>query len=158
VIYNFAASDAGSSAPILDNSGNLYGTTGAGGANNLGTVYELSPGKNGQWTRTILYSFQGGAGDGSDPFSGVVFDVAGNIYGTTIFGGQSNLGTAFELVALGKGKYQEKVLWSFDGTDGSQPLTNLTLDGGNVYGTTSIGGNNQCYGFEGCGVAYEITP
>ena len=65
--------------------GNLYGTTSSGGASGLGTVYQLTP-SNGGWTESVLYSFAGGS-DGSQPWGGVIFDKAGNLYGTTYEGG-----------------------------------------------------------------------
>jgi|SRR5208282_1140407 len=148
--------------PVLDKSGNVYGTTSSGGASNNGTVYKLSPGKNGKWTQEVLYAFKGGVQDGSAPYAGIVFDAAGNIYGTTAGGGPSNDGTVFELVApVGKGRhaYQEKVLWSFNGADGSQPSGSLILDSaGNLYGTAPLGGNSGCTDDQGCGVVFKITP
>jgi uncharacterized repeat protein (TIGR03803 family) len=84
--------------PVLDHAGNLYGTTLGGGSKNNGTVYELSRGTNG-WTKKILHSFQGGSNDGSEPFAGIVFGAAGNIYGTTEVGGNPLAGTVYELVA-----------------------------------------------------------
>ena len=140
--------------PVLDQAGNLYGTTLAGGANNTGTVYKLTHGKNG-WTEKRLYSFRGHKKDGNTPYGGIVFDRAGNIYGTTeLGGGTSDDGTVFELVApLGKGPYIEKILWSFTGTDGSHPVDSLILDSvGNLYGTTWVGG------LSGNGVVFELTP
>jgi uncharacterized repeat protein (TIGR03803 family) len=147
-------------APVLDKAGNLYGTTQAGGASNMGAVYRLSPGKNGAWTEKVLYAFRGGKKDGIGPYAGIAFDAAGNIYGTTIFGGESNKGTVFELVApVGKGSYKEKVLRSFNGADGSGPLGSLILDsGGNLYGMTPSGGGTGCYALKGCGVAFELAP
>jgi len=138
---------------VLDKSGNLYGTTYFGGAKNYGTVYELSPRKKGKWTEKILHSFKSGK-DGANPFAGIVFDSAGNIYGTTQGGGKFSAGTVFELVApVGKGSYKEKVLWSFNGTDGNFPDGSPILDSaGNLYGTTDIGGSN------GDGVVFEVTP
>ena len=139
--------------PVLDAAGNLYGTTLGGGYKNDGTVYELSPGTKG-WTVKILHSFEGGTNDGSDPFAGIVFDAAGNIYGTTEFGGTTPIsGTVYELLApVGKGGYQEKVLWKFDQTDGYEPVDSLILDsGGNLYGTTPYGGSN------GDGVVFKVN-
>jgi uncharacterized repeat protein (TIGR03803 family) len=138
--------------PVLDHAGNLYGTTLGGGSKNNGTVYKLSRGMNG-WTEKILHSFEGGSNDGSDPLAGIVFDAAGNIYGTTEFGGNPLAGTVYELVApVGTGVYKEKVLWKFDTTDGYEPIDSLILDNaGNLYGTTPEGGTN------GCGVLFKVN-
>jgi uncharacterized repeat protein (TIGR03803 family) len=144
--------------PVLDQAGNLYGTTLLGGAKNLGTVYKLSPvkkgKKKGEWTEKILYSFKGGK-DGCGPTAGIVFGAAGNIYGTTTWCGYENMsGTVFELVApVGKGGYKEKVLLGFNGTGGAKPYGSLILDSaGNLYGTASRGGSS------GWGVVFEVTP
>ena len=67
---------------ILDASGNLYGTTSEGGAYVYGTVFELTPKAGGGWTEKVLHSF-GGTGDGISPYAGLIFDAAGNLYGTT---------------------------------------------------------------------------
>jgi uncharacterized repeat protein (TIGR03803 family) len=150
--------------PVFDQAGNLYGTTSGGGYGvgvGKGTVYELSPGKNGKWTEKILHRFHGGK-DGDDPFSGVVLDASGNIYGTARGAGKSNDGTVFELVApVGTGSYEPKPLWSFNGTDGDSPYGTLVLDNaGNLYGTTYRGGSLEgpCGGTLGCGVVFKITP
>ena len=142
------------STPVLDKAGNLYGTTYDGGAKNDGTVYKLSPGKTGTWTEQILYSFKGGKKDGSLPPKGIVFDAAGNIYGTTTSGGTFGDGTVYELVVpVGTGGYTEKVLWSFNGTDGATPGSSLLLDAaGNFYGTTGGGGSSYM------GVVFEVNP
>jgi uncharacterized repeat protein (TIGR03803 family) len=147
------------SVPVLDKAGNLYGTTFEGGAKNFGTVYKLSPvlagKKKGTYTEKILYSFKGGKKDGTGPQTGIVFDAAGNIYGTTYSGGKYNDGTVFELVApVGTGKtYKEKVLWGFDGTDGANLDGSLILDNsGNLYGTAFNGGSRED------GVVFEVTP
>ena len=122
---------------------------------NLGTVYKLTRGGHGDWVERILYSFQGGGNDGSNPFGGIVFDAAGNIYGTTTAGGSvwgGGYGTVFELAASGRDRYHEKVLWSFDVTDGTSPHGTLVLDSaGNLYGT-GLGGSL------GEGVVFEVTP
>ena len=161
VIHTFAGApkdgyDA-AGVPVLDHAGNLYGTTYYGGAKNLGTVYRLSPitkgKKKGQWKETILHSFRGGK-DGANPVAGIVLDAAGNIYGTTFYGGKSGVGTVFELMPqAGKGSYKEKVLWTFNGTDGMLPYGRPILDSaGNLYGTADEGGSY------GNGVVFEVTP
>ena len=138
--------------PVLDAAGNLYGTMTGGGTYDNGTVYKLSPTKKGTWNETTLYSFKGGPKDGSLPWAGIVFDAAGNIYGTTVNGGKYGWGTVFELVA-GKGVYTEKILRNFNDKDGADPYDNLIVDSaGNLYGTTRAGGSI------GAGVAFEVTP
>jgi uncharacterized repeat protein (TIGR03803 family) len=153
VIHTFNAGLLPEGTPVLDQAGNLYGTTFYGGAKGYGTVYKLSRGMTGKWVEKVLYSFQSGI-DGSDPWAGIVFDPSGNIYGTTARGGSSGAGTVFELVApVGTGSYKEKVLWSFNGTDGNQPLGSLILDSaGNLYGTTNAGGSKYS------GVVFEVRP
>jgi uncharacterized repeat protein (TIGR03803 family) len=146
---------------IFDSSGNLYGTTNFGGGTTgcnkvgCGTAFELSPNGDGTWTETILHSFVGGK-DGNEPASMLVFDSAGNLYGTTFSGGSSNKGTAYELSPGSGGTWTEKILHSFTAstTDGGDPGAGaLVLDSsGNLYGTTQIGGTSNL------GVAYEITP
>jgi uncharacterized repeat protein (TIGR03803 family) len=158
VIHTFAGAPKDGSAPegtpVLDNAGNLYGTTTTGGAKNYGTVYELIPGKKGTWTEKILHSFTGGTADGNEPWAGIVSDTAGNLYGTTLAGGKSGFGTVYELVVpVGTGSYKEKVLWNFTGTDGKQAYGSLILDSAaHPYGTTLSGGSS------GNGVAFEVNP
>jgi uncharacterized repeat protein (TIGR03803 family) len=140
---------------VRDRAGNLYGTTRPDGAKSYGQVFRLSRGKTGQWTRKILHTFSDVSKDGSYPYAGVL-DAAGNIYGTTIEGGMYGYGTVFELVArVGRHGYHEKVLWSFNVTDGYDPAGSLILDNaGNLYGT-AYGG---VYGGCGCGVVFKVTP
>jgi uncharacterized repeat protein (TIGR03803 family) len=125
---------------VFDAAGNLYGTTRFGGAyNDAGTVFELSPASVG-WKEKILHSF-GSGNDGANPFVGVVFDAAGNLYGTTTTGGSNNLGTVFELSPTAGGGWKETILHDFKGSDGEIPFTRVTLDAaGNLYGTTTAGG------------------
>jgi uncharacterized repeat protein (TIGR03803 family) len=161
----FPKGEGPSGTPVLDQAGNLYGTTIDGGGKDKGTVYELSPGYGG-WTGHALYSFTGGK-NGYAPAGGVVLDAAGNIYGTTRLGGGDGCvngygcGTVFELVADGA-KYKGKTLWSFRGPeiDGSYPWASLVLDSaGNLYGTAACGGDTEG-GCEsgGNGTVFEVTP
>jgi uncharacterized repeat protein (TIGR03803 family) len=137
----------------FDKAGNLYGTTFNGGLTNNGTVYRLSPTANGKWTYRILHSFSGSPIDGANPYAGIVFDAAGNIYGTTSIGGTYGGGTVFELAPEGKGVYTEKTVWNFNGSDGDELLGGVTLDSvGNLYGTSVYGGSVDA------GAVYEVTP
>jgi uncharacterized repeat protein (TIGR03803 family) len=180
VLYNFCSISncADGSAPIagliFDTAGNLYGTTAAGGAyqemtcgesSNCGTVFELSPVGDGTWTESVLHSF-GGGNDGRGPVGGLVFDAAGNLYGTTLFGGATykKEGTAFELTPATGGTWTETILHNFCSapacSDGGEPLAGLIFDAaGNLYGTTTLGGSHLggCGG-EGCGVVFRLTP
>jgi hypothetical protein len=149
-------------APVLDKHGNLYGTTMGGGDGDNGTVFELRHSKAGDWSFDTLYAFKGGPTDGSGPYAGIAFDAAGNIYGNTMFGGPSNMGTVFELLtADGKGPYQEKILVNFDGNNGSEPMSPVIVNSaGTILGTTTQGGTStgtECYGWYGCGVAFEVS-
>jgi uncharacterized repeat protein (TIGR03803 family) len=136
VLHSFSGADGElpmRSDLIMDNHGNLYGTTWAGGHANQGTVFKLDARGN----ETVLHSFAGS--DGAFPLAGVVMDRHGHLYGTTSQGGSSGVGTVFELDAVG----DETVLHSFGGsTDGSYPIGTLAMDRkGNLYGTTLKGGS-----------------
>jgi uncharacterized repeat protein (TIGR03803 family) len=163
IIHSFSGSDGiGPNALILDSLGNLYGSTGGGGAYNNGAVFELTPQSDGTWNETVLYSFPGG-NDGAGPTISA-FDASGNLYGATYGGGISNpticlavgsgCGVAFKLAQNLNGTWFETVLHSFTGNDdGGNPQGGLLLDcAGNVYGVTSVGGADLG------GVVYEITP
>jgi uncharacterized repeat protein (TIGR03803 family) len=143
---------------IFDAAGNLYGTTLWGGAYpSVGTVFELTPTAGGGWTEQVLHSFNGA--DGFNPEDSLVFDAAGNLYGTTYEGGGYGYGTVFELTPTAGGGWTEQVLHSFDnnGTDGFYPEASLIFDAaGNLYGTTQAGGTSTCDG--GCGTVFELRP
>jgi len=144
---------------VLDEHGNIYGTTKQGGTgqspecfnSGCGTVFELTPGQDGQYTETILYNFQGSVvGDGSAP-RGVILDAQGNLYGVTQTGGfgyqqsicdADGCGTVYELSPTSGGQWKETQLYVFQGgDDGSWPMSSLTRDAeGNFYGTTYSGG------------------
>ena len=136
---------------IFDASGNLYGTTFAGGAHTYGTVYKLTP-SGSAWTEDTLYSFQSST-DGGKPYGGVVFDTAGKLYGATSSGGTNSGGTAYELMPS-SGSWTFDLLYSFTGTaylPGS--FGSLTMDSaGNFYGTTVKDGAN------GLGSVFKLTP
>jgi uncharacterized repeat protein (TIGR03803 family) len=132
---------------IFDAAGNLYGTTSEGGTYDGGTVFELTPAAGGGWTEKVLHSF-GNGNDGAYPhYAGLIFDAAGNLYGTTSGGGTYGGGTVFELTPAGGGSWTETVLHSFgNGTDGAEPYAGLVFDAvGNLYGTT-LGGGTYNYG------------
>jgi uncharacterized repeat protein (TIGR03803 family) len=155
VLYSFDATTGDGGAPYgnltFDSSGNLYGTTSKGGANGVGTVFELVTNGKGGWTESILYSFNNNGTDGSTPYGGVLFDSAGNIWGTTSAGGAHGDGTIFEL-ATGT-SWTESVAYSFNGASGSTPYAGLIKDSsGNLYGVTFAGGANSK------GVVFEYTP
>ncbi len=136
----------------FDQAGNLYGTTSGGGSAGSGTVYELSPSHEG-WTRKTIYSFTGVDGDGWDPISSLVFDQAGNLYGTTNRGGSRAAGIVYELTPSQNG-WTETVLYSFIGdSDGRYPQGGVIFDqAGNLYGTTWIGGDG------GNGTVFKLSP
>jgi uncharacterized repeat protein (TIGR03803 family) len=141
---------------IVDANGNLYGETLQGGSGvgcSCGTVFELSPGKNGVWTEKVLHSFTNDGKDGFYPYTDLIIDVSGNLYGTTYQGGTYSNGTVFELSLGARGKWKERVLHSFDGNDGANPAANVILDaGGNLYGTTQYGGTYLN------GTVFELSP
>jgi uncharacterized repeat protein (TIGR03803 family) len=155
VLHTFDGADGDypESSLIFDSAGNLYGTAAVGGAYGDGTVFELSPNADGSWKLTTLYSFGGKSDDGGAPMASLIFDVAGNLYGTTSGGGAyRGDGTVFELSPAG-GSWTETVLYSFNGKDGESPESSLIFDAaGNLYGTTYSGG-----GFS-AGVVFELSP
>ena len=173
VLYHFGSGDDAAdpnSGLIMDGAGNLYGTTKYGGsfsftggcADGCGTVFELSPIEGGGWRETILHRFRNGS-DGTYPdFAGVIMDAAGNLYGTTSYGGVYGYGIVFELSPRAGGGWTETVLHSFgNGDDGSWPQAGLTIDSaGNLYGTTFWGGiYRYCTGGNGgCGTVFELSP
>jgi uncharacterized repeat protein (TIGR03803 family) len=117
-------------------------------------VYKLSPTTRGPWKTTVLYDFKG-TPDAGNPYGGLIFDAAGNLYGTTYFGGAAGMGAVFQLIPGPDGAWQENVLYSFQGgTDGSLPTTTLVFNAaGSLYGTTSTGGRPSC----DCGTVFKLT-
>jgi uncharacterized repeat protein (TIGR03803 family) len=140
---------------IFDAAGNLYGVTGTGGPQTGGTVFKLTPSGSGTWSAKPLHDFITGPTDGQSPRASVTFDAAGNLYGTTYWGGTYNGGTVFELIPQSNGSWKEKQLHSFGGTtaDGQNPTAGVILDAaGNLYGTTFIGGSSNY------GTVFELSP
>lgn len=132
---------------VFDAGGDLYGTTQYGGANGVGSVFELMH-SGGRWTESVPYSLT----NGGSPYASLVMDSAGNLYGTSCEGGVNNSGSVFKLTHSGGG-WTEADLYDFTGgNDGSCPVGNVIVDpAGNVYGTTLSGGTSQN------GVVFEIA-
>lgn len=143
-VYDFPGNQESGCEPyagvILDASGNIYGTTIAGGTAAWGTVFKIAP----DGTETVLHSFTSG-NDGAEPEGALLLDTSGNLYGTTSVGGSTNCagqgcGTVFKIAPGGT----ETILHAFNGTDGKFPSGTLIADKhGYLYGTTSGGGANS---------------
>ena len=164
VLYNFkGGSDGSVPEGVVLRDGAFYGVTFVGGTPNgnggvgWGTVFKLAPGKSG-YTESVLYRFRGGA-DAWEPNGPIVIDKAGNIYGSSGFGGSQNDGAVFKLTPDGSG-YAESVLYSIPGGAGGQlPQAGLTIDKHeSIYGTTMYGGNSAGYCADGgCGTVFKLT-
>jgi uncharacterized repeat protein (TIGR03803 family) len=148
-LYNFKPGKYGVN-PIggvaFDVSGNLYGTTPAGGRYGWGNVFKLTNTGSG-WRWGAIFSFKG-KNDGGGAWATPVFDTAGNLYGTTISRGAHDSGTVYQLQPTGTG-WKFVLLHGFTGKDGANPEAGVILDAsGNVYGTTGAGSNNAGTVFE----------
>ena len=197
LIFSFPGGAGGegvAARAVFGPDGNLYGTTEQGGTQDpalcqpsggCGIVYRLTPADDGTWSETVLYTFQGGV-DGSLPVSDLVFDASGNLYGTTVLGGDFSspdaknctgfefntvfgCGVVFMLSPSASPPWTETVLYAFSGgADGAQPKTGLTFDKkGKLYGTTFAGGalaapkcTSQAQEGQtpGCGTVFRLTP
>jgi uncharacterized repeat protein (TIGR03803 family) len=157
VLYKFKGSPNDGAQPsgvIMDQAGNLYGTAAGGGLSGpeceqnfgCGIVFKLAP----DGIETVLHFFTGKNGDGGNPYSGLVADSVGNLYGSTPYGGDRNHnGTVFKIATDGT----ETVIHTFNGINGANPYTGLVADGaGNLYGATVYGGT---YNY---GTVFKITP
>jgi uncharacterized repeat protein (TIGR03803 family) len=170
VLYSFTGGSDGANPAaglVLDSAGNLYGVTEYGGnyscdsITGCGTIFELSPRAHGQWAESTLHIFTGGPNDGALPVGGLIFDNAGNLYGTTGVSGTGGGGTIFELSPRSNGNWTETILYNFTGSsDGGDPSASLIFDSaGNLYGTAYHGGDTNCgYYGNGCGVVFELSP
>ncbi|MGC2112424.1 MAG: choice-of-anchor tandem repeat GloVer-containing protein, partial [Candidatus Korobacteraceae bacterium] len=153
VLHSFALDDNGASPEgdlVFDQAGNLYGTLFNGGHNN-GAAYELSPSSNG-WTESVLYLFPGNGGSSSPrPSSGLVFDNAGNLYGTTQ--PETTGGSVYQLSPSQSGWTATTLYVPQGGNEGTNPVGGVIVDdAGNLYGTTYEGGAL------GGGTVFELTP
>jgi len=142
---------------ILDGQGNLYGTTWLGGKGNCdgygcGVAFELIPNADGSWTESVLHTFD--TTDGACSAAGVIFDPAGNLYSTTLWGGAYGGGVVYQLTPNSDGTWTENVLYNFTGgNDGRRPQPGVIHDAaGNLYGVTIFGGAN------GWGTVYQVAP
>jgi uncharacterized repeat protein (TIGR03803 family) len=155
VIHTFTggADGLGGSAGrlIFDAAGNIYGVSTVGGVNQLGTVFEMKM-HQGTWVLKTLYAFTD-TPDGALPYGGLIFDRAGNLYGTTYYAGANDFGTVYKLTHS-NGSWSEQVLYSFKGgRDGGSPISTLVSDAkGNLYGTTSDGGSGCS-----CGTIFKMS-
>jgi uncharacterized repeat protein (TIGR03803 family) len=167
-LYSFQGGNDGA-VPLAgltsDSAGNLYGTTSVGGQADLGTVFELSPTSGGVWSKSTLYSFQGGS-DGLNPSDPVALDQSDNIYGVTEIGGglgscdgTYGCGTVFELTS-NSGSWSESILYTFTGSgDGGVPTGGVAIDRyGDLYGVTNRGGYLSLCGGIGCGTVFTLEP
>ncbi len=142
ILYNFDQASAGAGfyaadGLIWDTTGNLYGTTSNGGPSGDGTVFQLVQASDGTWTENTLYSFTG-KDDGGLPYSRLLFDKAGNLYGTGVMGGAHDSGVLFEFIPESNGTWTETIVHAFTGGAGSVASTGaLTMDqSGNLYANT----------------------
>jgi uncharacterized repeat protein (TIGR03803 family) len=167
ILHNFVNDGTDGTSPraglTIDAHGNLFGTTYYGGngrsatctgGGGCGTVFELSRLASGGWTEKVLHSFDQD-GDGILPAASLVFDAAGDIYGTTTSGGSAYYyGTVFELTPIQNGVWGETLLHSFgsNGRDASNPPSGVVFDAtGNLYGSTSCG-------IGAFGNVFELSP
>lgn len=154
VLYSFKASEAGGAGLVFDAAGNLYSTAQVGGTRKEGAVLKFTPSTGGLWTEEVIYSFCSISGclDGSGPSGPLIFDSAGNLYGSAA-GGTHGFGMVFELEANKGGTWTEIPLYNFTGgTDGLGPGSVIIDAAGNLYGTTTRGGTNND------GVLFKLAP
>src|SRR5215467_6497743 len=163
VLHNFGVERGDGAFPLGDLTPNgpnkIFGTT-------AGSVYELTrPSKSGAWSEMTLFLFSTDFKEGFYPKGGIAFDASGDLFGMTYAGGDFNCqvqgcGVVFELIKSNDGMWMETILHEFTGgSDGAYPLDGLAMDAaGNLYGTTTNGGDTTCNNGGGCGVVFTLTP
>jgi uncharacterized repeat protein (TIGR03803 family) len=157
VIHTFTGGRDGGTASagrlLFDDAGSLYGVATVGGAHGAGVAFELRKTPTGKWRLRTLYAFKGDP-DAGFPYGGLIFDEAGNLYGTTYYDGAHEMGAVYQL-SPSPGEWKERVLHSFEGgSDGSFSISTLVMDAaGHLYGTTSEGGAAGC----GCGTIFRLA-
>jgi uncharacterized repeat protein (TIGR03803 family) len=140
--------------PTADGAGHLYGVTHMGGANGNGTVYELVP-SGAKWKLVTLHTFctQTNCSDGGTPYASLSMDAAGDLLGTTFFGGDMGVGSVFKLSGSGHRKFTRLVSFGDAATPGMFPAGGLQPDpSGAFYGNTEEGGANDD------GVFFKLVP
>lgn len=158
ILYRFTNGSDGRdpyAGVVLDEAGNVYGSTANGGGGGVGAAFELSPVEGGGWNFQVIHTFSQWQ-DGASPIDSLIFDSAGNLYGTGSFGGLpgcGNLGcgTVFELTPSSAG-WTGTAIYEFpNGKDGGQPAAGLVMDSaGNLYGVTQ--------GYSVAGAVFTMTP
>jgi uncharacterized repeat protein (TIGR03803 family) len=148
ILYSFTGGNDGKAPyapPIEGTNGDFYGTTNQGGANNLGTIYQITPAGK----LTTMYQFV--SGEGANPVGALLLGTDGDLYGTTVSGGASNWGAVFKIVP--SGNFVFTLLFSFNFSDGGNPYGGLVQGSdGNFYGTANRGGASDR------GVVFTVTP
>ena len=157
ILHSFQGGTQDGATPLygnltFDQTGNIYGTTSYGGVSNSGTVFQLAGDRG--WMVHLLNSFSYFEGAYA-PAAGVIFDPAGNLYGTTPFHGSGcvppGCGTVFQLTPSVGNTWNLNFIVEFDGADGREPGGLITDGSGKFYGTTSTGGANNA------GTVFEFT-
>jgi len=157
VLHNFtggADGDIPEASVVVDQAGNLYGTTTSGGAGGCGCgiVFKLEHHSNGKWKEQVLHRFKNNGHDGTAPTTPLIFDSAGNLYGTTYEGGAYGAGIAFELMQNFNGTWIETVIETFIGPSrGSEPNALVLGKDGYLYGSALGGVYNA-------GLVFQLSP
>jgi uncharacterized repeat protein (TIGR03803 family) len=170
VLYAFTGGPDGAGViggVVRDGQGNLYGIAVHGGANQQGTVFQLSPTASGVWAEKTIYTFTGGADGGAPHVGNLLLDSSGVLYGTASVGGNTShplcaalhgCGTVFSLKRSPAGSWFFKRLFMFSGENGAIPHESLIFGmDGKLYGTTQLGGAGRCSGIS-CGVVFSLSP